>query len=150
MSARLILNDRERVGRWVAERVGRSTPWTTSGAIGLEKDGILVAGIVIDGYVENARGSMHCAIDNKSMNEAFLMACFDYAFNFLNLKVLLNPVSASNAASVRFTEKIGFTEITRVPLAWDGKETLILYQLRREECRWLKGDRNDIHQQKQT
>jgi RimJ/RimL family protein N-acetyltransferase len=134
---RLITNDRARVGAWVAERVGRDTPWTTEAALGLEKDGELVAGIVIDGYVPNARGSMHCAIDKRGMNKEFLYACFDYAFNFLNLKVLLNPVSESNKASMRFTEHIGFKEISRIPEAWDGNETLVLYQLRRDECRHI-------------
>lgn len=134
---RLITNDRARVGKWVAERVGRSTPWTDAAALGLEKDGELVAGIVIDGYVPNARGSMHCAIERKGMNKDFLYACFDYAFNFLNLKVLLNPVSENNPASMRFTEHIGFKEISRIPEAWDGKETLVLYQLSKADCKWI-------------
>lgn len=135
---RLVTNERARVGAWVAERVGRDDPWTTAAALGLEKDGELVAGIVIDGYVPNARGSMHCAGTGKYwLNREFLRACFDYAFNFLNLKVLINPVSAMNDASLRFTRHIGFTELARIPLAWDGKEDLVLFQLHRDDCRWL-------------
>jgi len=135
---RLITNDRARVGAWVAERVGRDTPFVHEAALGLEKDGELVAGIVIDGYVEHARGSMHCAGTGKYwLNREFLFACFDYAFNFLGLKALINPVSASNEASLRFTKHIGFTEIARIPQAWDGKEDLVLFQLHRNDCRWL-------------
>lgn len=135
----LITNDRARVGAWVAERVGRETPWTREGAIGLENNGELVAGVVIDGYVPDARASMHCAIERHGMNKMFLYACFDYAFRHLNLKVLLNPVSESNEASMRFTKHIGFTEIARIPQAWNGEENLVLFQMQRKDCRWLKG-----------
>lgn len=134
---RLVTDDRARVGTWVAARVGRSTPWTDAAALGLEKDGKLVAGIVIDGYTPNARGSMHCAIEKHGMNKAFLYACFDYAFKFLDLKVLLNPVSAENEASLRFTKHIGFRELARIPQAWDGTEDLVLFSMRRDECHWL-------------
>ena len=134
---RLITNDRVRVGKRVAERVGRTDPWTTAAALGLEKDGELVAGIVIDGYTPKARGSMHCAIDRHGMSKEFLFSCFDYAFNFLDLKVLLNPVSAKNEASLRFTKHIGFTELCRIPQAWDGTEDLVLFQMQRSDCRWL-------------
>lgn len=133
----LVTNDRKRVGAWVAEKVGRSEAWTTAAALGLEKDGELVAGIVLDGYTPKARASMHCAIEKKGMNKEFLYACFDYAFRFLDIKVLLNPVSAKNEASLRFTKHIGFKEVGRFPQAWDGEEDLVLFSMQRDECRWL-------------
>ena len=135
---RLITNDRARVGKWVAERVGRDSPWVDSPALGLEQDGELIAGIVIDGICPNARGSMHCAgVGKRWLNREFLFSCFDYAFRVLDLKVLLNPVSLENKDSMRFTEHIGFREIAQIPYAWDGKETLVLYELQRADCRWL-------------
>lgn len=139
---KLITNDRARVGAWVAERVGRPTPWTTDGAIGLEKDGELIAGIVIDNYLEGVRASMHCAGEGKHwLNREFLYAAFDYAFGFLKLKALVNYVSADNAASLRFTKHIGFTEIGRVPQGWEGESDMVLFQMHRDACRWLGGRR---------
>jgi RimJ/RimL family protein N-acetyltransferase len=136
----LVLNDRERVGAWVAKRVGRVTPWKEDAALGLEKDGELIAGIVLDGYSEGVRASMHCAGTGKTwLNREFLFACFDYAFNHLNLKVLINYVSADNADSLRFTKHIGFTEIGRAPQGWDGVSDMVLFQLHRDDCRWLGG-----------
>lgn len=137
---RLVTNDRTRVGRWVAERVGRGTPWVTDAALGLEKDGELVAGIVLDGYEDSVRASMHCAGTGKYwLNREFLFACFDYAFNYLNLKVLINYVAADNTDSLRFTKHIGFKEIARVPQAWDGVQDMVLFQLHRDDCRWIGG-----------
>lgn len=138
MMKKIVTDQREVVGAWVAERVGRSTPWVTEPALGLEKDGVLVAGIVLDSLSSGARGSMHCAGEGKYwLNREFLFACFDYAFNQLNLKVLINPVGANNEASLRFTKHIGFEEIARVPKAWDGEEALVLFALAKDNCRWL-------------
>lgn len=134
----LITNQRERVSAWVAKQIGLNAPWEKACALGWEEHGELCAGIVIDGYVSKARGSMHCAgVGKYWLRREFLYACFDYAFNFLDLKVLINVVSAENKNSLRFTKKIGFSEICRIPLAWNGEEDLVLFQMRRDDCRWL-------------
>lgn len=118
--------------------MGRSSPWPGAAALGLEKDGKLVAGIVLDGYVPGARAAMHCAGEGKTwLTRRFLFACFDYAFNQLKLAALINPVAASNEASLRFTKHIGFTEVARVKQAWDGVDDLVLLSMHRDECRWL-------------
>lgn len=134
---RLVTNDRARVGKWVAEKVGREVPWTTDAALGLEKDGELVAGIVLDGFCPKARASMHCAgVGKYWLTREFLHACFDYAFRQLDLKVLINPVAEKNVASLRFTKHIGFKEIARIPDGC-GDDNLVLFQLHRNDCRWL-------------
>jgi len=143
---RLVTDERARVGAWVAERVGREVPWTNDACLGWEVDGKLVAGAVYDTYVPNARASMHgAAIEGRRwLTREFLFAMFDYPFTCLDLKVLLNPVSSANADSLRFTKHLGFTEFGRFPQAWDGEDDLVLFHLRREDCRWLKlGVRHD-------
>lgn len=133
----VIANQKERVGLWVAERIGRAAPWGAYQAIGLEEDGELIAGIVVDGYVKDARCSMHCAgIGRRWLNREFLFVCFDYVFRQLNCNVIINPVDADNHDSVRFTSHIGFTEACRVP-AGGGSCDLVLFYMPRRMCRWL-------------
>ena len=142
---KLVIDDRVRVGTWVAQRVGRSVPWTEEGAIGLEQDGELIAGIVITDYSPGVRASMHCAgVGKRWLNRAFLFAAFDYAFNTLGVKVLVNRVAGDNIASLRFTEHIGFTRLGVIPEAWDGTRDLVLFTMHRTQCRWLErlGGRN--------
>lgn len=135
---RLVTHDRERVGTWVAQRVGRLTPWLRDPALGLEKDGELIAGIVLAECVPGVRASMHCAGDGKTwLNRAFLFACFDYAFNTLDVKVLINKVSSDNADSLRFTRHIGFEPLATIPQAWDGERDMVLFTMHRADCRWL-------------
>ena len=145
---RLVTNERARVGAWVAEKVGRDHPWVHEAALGLEQDGELVGGIVLSDYVPHARASMHCAGKGKTwLNRTFLFACFDYAFNFLDLKVLINTAAADNEASLRFMKHIGFREISHIPQAWDGTKDLVLFELRRDECKWIKpgGKHENLH-----
>lgn len=142
MAQRLITDDRKRVSAWVAERIGCS-PWgENEAALGLEKDGELVAGVVLDGYMPSGSGSLHCAGSGRHwLTRLFLFSVFDWCFNQLDLKVLVNKVSGANAASLRFTQHIGFTELARFPRAWDGKNDLVLFELRQENCRWKDGGR---------
>lgn len=140
---KLVINDRKRIGAWVAAQIGACRPWTNSGALGVEDEhGELVAGVVLDAYRAKGSGSLHCAgIGKRWLTREFLFAVFDYCFNQLELKALINTVAANNPDSIRFTEHIGFKEIHRVTQGWDGEADMIIYQLHRDDCRWL-GERN--------
>ncbi len=134
---RIIVNQKEQVGKWVAERVNRTAPWGAFEAIGLEQDGRLIAGVVFDSYTRNARCSMHCAGEGRRwLNKEFLFACFDYAFRQLGCRVVINPVNSDNADSMRFTEHIGFKEVCRIPEG-AGDCDLVIFAMPRRTCRWL-------------
>lgn len=134
---RLITNDRVRVSKWVAERVKYRGDIAGRAALGLEEDGRLIAGILIDGYVPGVRCSMHCAGEGKRwLNREFLFACFDYVFRQLGCEVIINTVDADNEASLRFTEHIGFEEKCRIPNG-GGDCDLVIFAMQRKTCRWL-------------
>lgn len=142
MTKRLILNDPERICKWTAERIG-CAPWNPdySGAIGLEKDGAVVIGVVIDNYMQGGAASLHAAVAHKhALDKTFVMTVFRWLFIDLDLKVLINRVAASNTASMRATSTLGFREFARFPGAWYGDDDLVLFEMRREHCKWL-GDR---------
>lgn len=134
----LALQQKERVASWVASRISGCAPWADGyNAIGLEKDGVLVAGVVIDGYVPKARCSIHCAADGKNwLTRAFIVAVFDYVFRQLECRVVVNPVNSSNEKSMRFTASCGFAEACRIKNGYaDGD--LVIFELRKESCKWL-------------
>lgn len=134
---RLVTNDRPRVGSWVASRVRFNGDPCNLPSIGLECDGELIAGILIDGYVPGARCTMHCAGEGRRwLNREFLFACFDYVFRQLDCKVIVNAVDSDNEASLRFTEHIGFTEVCRIPEG-SGDCDLVIFSMPRKTCRWL-------------
>ena len=134
----IITDQRERVGAWVARQIHGGDRWNgTFSAIGLEADGELVAGVVVDQWVPGYRCSLHCAgIGKHWLTRSFLHAVFDYVFNQLKCNVVINTVAGGNADSLRFTEHIGFSEVCRIPNA-DETGGLVIFTYYRDQCRWL-------------
>lgn len=123
------------VSDWVADRIGNTT-WHDEQAIGIEKDGVIVGGVVVDSYVPNARCSIHCAGEGKRwINREFIFVVFDYVFRQLGCQVVINTVDASNTDSLRFTEHIGFTKALEIKNGC-GDNDLILFTMQKEDCRW--------------
>lgn len=146
MAKSLVIGQRERVSEWVAPRVGRATPWYGAEGIGLEQDGELIAGAVFDGYVPRGRMSLHVAVAHKhAANKEFLLAMFDYPFRQLGVNVLLNPVGSKNEVSLKATKHLGFDELVRIP-GGSGDEDLVLFLMRRENCKWVSEEvRKGLH-----
>ncbi len=123
------------VADWVADRIGNTT-WHDEQAIGIEKDGVIVGGVVIDSYVPNARCSIHCAGEGKRwINREFIFVVFDYVFRQLDCQVVISPVNASNIDSLKFIEHIGFTKALEIKNGC-GDNDLILFTMQKQDCRW--------------
>lgn len=137
MGKTIVVGQRERVGAWVAERVGQSGQWANYEAIGLECDGRLIAGVVLDGFVANARCCMHVAGDGGAwLNREFLWFCFHYAFEQAGCKVVIGLVRSDNEQALRFDLHLGFVEAARIPNG-SGDCDLVVLAMQREQCRWL-------------
>ena len=106
----------------------------TATAIGLERDGKLVAGIMYENW--NGRSlTAHIAISGQ-INRSYIGAIFRYAYVTCGVEKAIVPVSSANTKSVRFVQKLGFTEEARITdAAPDGD--IILYTLKKADCRYL-------------
>lgn len=134
----IIVHQKERVGKWTSEKLGQAADWHDYEAMGVEKDGVLIAGVVFGDYVENTRCSIHCAGEGKKwLSREFLFVVFDYAFRQLKCKVVVNPVNSENTSSVKFTSHLGFEEKCRIKGGSPAGD-LIVFAMHRDKCRWLK------------
>lgn len=133
----LVANDRERVAEWVAKRIGMLGKWGTYAAIGQEDaDGNLVVGMVLEGMTDT-NAFMHVAISEKAkLHKSMVRACFDYAFNQLDLERVTGLVDADNEAALRFDLHLGFEREFTIPKGNGGD--VIQLVLWRERCRWIK------------
>lgn len=131
--------DKPRVNAYVAAKVGRRAPWPAEyQAVGIEQDGEIIGGVVIDGIVHGARCSIHCAGEGRRwLTREFIRVVFGYVFNVINCKVVINPVDSGNADSIRFTTHMGFTEALRIE-GGAGDQDLIVFTMPRADCRWLE------------
>lgn len=134
----MIVFDVDRLGPWVAQRTGGKYYAGSGHAIGLERNGQLVAGVLYDNYTGRSV-QMHVASDGTGrwMTREYLRICFDYPFNQMKVNKVIGLVDSTNAEAIRFDENIGFHREHVVTGA--GKHgDLIIYSMTREQCRWLK------------
>lgn len=107
--------------------------------LGLEEDGELVAGVLYEGF-NGQNVWMHVAAEpgGKWLTRAFLEICFDYPFNQMGVKRVSGYVEAKNSAARRFDEHLGFRQEAVLSGAASDGGDVILYAMRREDCRYLK------------
>ena len=107
-------------------------------AIGLRRDGELVAGVIYDGF-NGPNLWMHvAAVPGKAwLNRAYLTACFAYPFMQLGVARVSGYVHASNKEACRFDEHLGFKEEARLKGAAPDGGDVIIYVMWKEGCRYV-------------
>lgn len=136
MNTGLIFDQKARVGAWVAG----GDPLGCYGhfyAMGAERNGELVAGIVID-HVNGANGYAHVRINRAGKDVyALIRAFFDYAFRQCGLKRITAMCPSTNEKALEFDRKVGFAEEYRIA---DGVPDgdMVVMVMRPETCRWLE------------
>lgn len=126
----------------VFEFVRRHTPLQAVAGmkgIGLEVDGELVAGVIYESFNGN-NVWMHVAISDggRHLTRSALRNCFDYPFNQMGVQRITGYVEASNTAARRFDEHLGFRQEAVLSGAASDGGDVIIYVMRREDCRYLK------------
>jgi len=124
--SRLIFDDKERVGTWVAERVKQLASWGDFYAMGAELNGELVSGVVYNN-VGASNATCHIAVSKptKTLSE-LLDHAFVYAFKQLGLKRLTVFVESTNEKSLKITSHIGFVEEGVMHQAGDNGQDVIV------------------------
>ena len=107
-------------------------------AIGLERDGELVAGVIYEGY-NGHNVWMHVAIPGR-ITKAYLRYCFHYPFIELGCRRVSGYVEARNAQARRFDEHLGFQQEAILSGAASDGGDVILYRMNREDCRYVAQD----------
>ncbi|OWT62156.1 N-acetyltransferase [Candidimonas nitroreducens] len=115
-------------------------PFKEYAAIGIEDDGELIGGIIFDSKW-GASIQMHVASNGSRhwMTAAGLAACFGYAFNQEKVNIIVGLVRADNIEARRFDEHLGFKQCGQLPLACTDGTDLIVYGMRKSDCRYLQG-----------
>jgi RimJ/RimL family protein N-acetyltransferase len=137
MSATLIYGQEERLLPWAQERIGAGPFRRDAYAIGLEREGELVAVVVFDTF-SACDAHIHIASDGtrRWMNKELLLATFAYAFTQLKLNRVTGVVPAKNAQAIAFDLHLGFEPEGRCAKALPDDDIIILGMLR-ERCRFI-------------
>lgn len=109
-------------------------------AIGLARDGQLVAGVLYEHW--NGRNLwMHVAAEPGAswMTRSYLRACFVYPFVSCGVSRVSGYVDANNADAVRFNLRLGFRPEARLAGAAGDGGDVVIFAMRRDECRFIGG-----------
>ena len=137
---RLVFDEKQRVAKWVAERVGQLSSWGGYYAMGAVLNGELTAGLVFNNFTDS-NASVHLAVSTptKGMRE-LLDHGFLYAFKTCSLRRLTAPVEASNAKSLRIVKRIGFVPEAVMAQAGTNRQDIHLLVLWPEK--YFKGKKH--------
>lgn len=130
----MIVTDVNRVNSYVAGQLGIE-PWSQCTGLGLERDGVMVGGVIYDHY-NGANICMHIAASGR-WNREFCRYIFHYPFIELGVKRITGFVVPTNTKSIRWCERIGAVLEARLADAHPDGD-LLIYKLTHDRCKYLK------------
>lgn len=136
---RYVFDEKARVGKWVSEQIDNGLgSWGEFYAMGVEKDGELVAGVVVNEY-NGSNAACHIAVTKpgKYLIQLFRYVA-DYAFNHCKLNRLTGAVPSNNQKALKFDKHLGFEEEFVMKKAAAGGHDLHILVVWPENCRWLQ------------
>jgi hypothetical protein len=132
----VIVLDQDAVKAFVTAKIGHDL-WGPSMAFGWERDGNIIAGVIVNNYEKDARCSINCAGEGVNwLNREFLFVVFDYVFNYLHCNVVVNWIDARNLKSIRLTEHIGFKVQTVIQMGCKDSDLVVL-TYSKADCKWI-------------
>jgi len=124
------------IGHWTADRLETGFYAERSTALGLVKDGKIVAGVIYENW--NRSSIMAHMVVEGRLTRKFLSAIFDYAYRTCGVNKVICPVYSDNHKSRKLVEKMGFVEEARLSDCQPNGD-IVLYTLKRVDCRFLEG-----------
>lgn len=122
---------------WVADRVPGFQPSTGAKALGVVRDGKIIAGVVYDQW-NGVHVLASIAADTPGWaSKSSLFHLFSYPFETLGCEAISVLVPSSNLQSLNLATKLGFEPEAIVTFAAHDGSSLIVMKMFREKCRWI-------------
>jgi RimJ/RimL family protein N-acetyltransferase len=123
------------VGHWVASAFDGGYFAERSEAIGLKKNGELIAGVIYENWNHK---SIFCHIAFLGrITPSFLAAVFHYPFEVCDVEKIIAPIRGDNRKAINLVTKMGFSEEARIKDATPTGD-LTFYTMTRNSCRFLR------------
>ena len=122
--------------QWLVERAGCDIT-TGYKAIKVVDDTGKIHGMVGYGNWTANAVVLTIALDNPAALREVLKWGFRYPFEQCNRGIALAVVRGNNKRSLSLCRKVGFREVYRVKDGIDIGEDMVMFQMRREDCRYI-------------
>jgi hypothetical protein len=70
--------------------------------------------------------------------KGLLFGAFDFPFNYLGVEKAIGVLNSLNTKAVEYDKKLGFTEVVRLEGMHDDGGDLIVMEMNKADCRWIK------------
>lgn len=129
--------------KWLQERAD-IVPGPSFKAIEAVDDEGRIHGMVgFDGWTQNSV-VLTIALDNAACFRSLIHPIFDYAFRQADRGIALAMVRGSNMRSQRLCDHVGMVEVYRVRDGISIGEDIVIFEMRRENCRWLTTEHRKV------
>jgi RimJ/RimL family protein N-acetyltransferase len=135
----LVFGQDDRVAEWVGEKLMRdSEAFKPCVAVGIERDGELIAGVVYNKYEPNLLIEMTIAsIDKTWCSRHNLKALFSIPFTQYNLRRVQALCSATDKGVQMFLKRLGFIHEGVHPFAYHDGGTAFSFGMIKHNCKWI-------------
>jgi len=106
-------------------------------AIGVEKNGSIIASVVYTDYHPHMIEMHIASIDKTWATRHTLRTFFSYPFIQLKLERVQAILAASNEGAISMAKRLGFTFEGNHPKAFRGGVDAVSYGMLKSDCRWL-------------
>lgn len=127
------------LSEWVARRIPGFVATRDARALGVARDGLVVAAVIYERF-----NGVHCEVSIVVEDRArwadrrTLHALFDYPFRQLGCAAISATIAASNLQSLNLCAKLGFSPVALIKFAAPDGGPLVVMQLERDNCGWLE------------
>lgn len=121
---------------WIRQRTGCGLTPAAKGIKAVDASGRIRGLVAYDGWTPNSMQA-HMAVDSPIVWRSLLVPSFSYPFEECGKGLLLGIIAADNPRSLAMVVALGFRETYRVRDGWSAGVDTVLFEMRREECRWV-------------
>lgn len=135
----LVYGQDEHVAKWVGTQLAKDpAAFIPCKAIGIQRGGKLIAGVVYNNYLPNILIEMTIAsIDKSWATRHNLKALFAYPFTQLNLGRVQALCSAKNEGVQMFLKRLGFDYEGAHPMAYHDGGDAMSFGMLKQNCKWI-------------
>lgn len=136
---KLIYGQDEPIAEWVGLQLAKDIEaFKPCKAIGIERNGELIAGVIYNNYQSGLLIEMSIAsLDKRWATRHTLRALFAYPFIQLNLKRVQTLCSAKEEGVIMFNKRLGFQLEGAHREAWHAGGDALSFGMLKHQCKWI-------------
>ena len=133
-----VYGDDKRVAEWVVENLRGATEFKDCVAIGLEKNGIMLAGCVYYNYRKHDIEMTIASISPRWATKKTIAIFLSYPFVQLKVARVTAIAAKANKRARKMLERLGFQLEGVARRGMDGEKDACIYGMLASECKWLR------------